>query len=1052
MRLLESLEAVAEEHPLDRKLLVGPTLGAGRELLRALALRRGRWIGFEPTTLRPLALEIVGSELAAEGLELLDDFSERALIDRALDEVLEEWEAPRFQPLAEGVGFRDAVAGAVGTFRLGGITPARLRKAGLADREKAEILAAVLRRFEDLLESGARMDTAGVITRAAITLEQDGSRLPGGRHFLLPGLGLRGESGRLVRALLEAGARLLSTDPVHGSSAPRGVLWATEGAGSLLSRLDSGPSGDVGGDAEDGEDPSSVMAPVDISLFHAGSLADELRELLRRVMASGRRWDEVEVVTPDPAAYGSVLHALSRELNIPVSFGVGLPVERTRAGRAVATYFRWLEEDFAAEILHAALEAEDLRPTADDVDGLSVARRLRTLRIGWGRGRYLPALDRARLRASDDVGPRPGEDPEQWEARSEQRDRALREIEVLRGMVEPVLDAVPPVPFRTGRGAPPVSPADLARGLRAFLEWVPVRAETDRTALERIDRVLDRVEAELTRPASFAAAAAILREHLEIRVPAPEEGGSAPWSSSGGRLHLTDLAHGGYTGRPLTFVVGLDAGRFPGAGLQDPLLLDGDRQRLDAAALPTSADRIEERRFDLRALLARLRGRVHLSYAAWDAAEGRTATPAPVLLQAYRLATGDPRAGFGHLREHLGDPASPVPTEAATDEDGLLDLHDVWLASLRRDGRLLEGRERIREAFPALDRGIQAREERLEGAPGPLHGLVEPRPELDPRRTGDAVSATQLETLGTCGRRYFFRYVLQLRPPEVPELDPEAWLTPMDRGQLLHAVFQRALERARAEEVSLEELAFEALALEVLDAEAETMRRRVPPPSEAVHRREMEDLVEDIRSWVGYVREDLEGARWSEVEVSFGFRGEDPVTMDLPGGPLRTLGRIDRIDVIAGERLRVVDYKTGRFWGHSAREGPFRGGRRFQHVLYAEAARVLSDSGLPVGSVEYHFPTVRGRNERAFYSLMDLAGGTDLLDRLLDGAARGRFLPTDHADDCTYCDYRSVCRVEVDRWGRPSSPAADWGRERIESEEAYEAYRAVRGLEAEEEG
>ena len=47
----------------------------------------------------------------------------------------------------------------------------------------------------------------------------------------------------------------------------------------------------------------------------------------------------------------------------------------------------------------------------------------------------------------------------------------------------------------------------------------------------------------------------------------------------------------------MTFVVGLDAERFPGAGIQDPILLDDDRRRLKPGALPGIAEILEERRY-----------------------------------------------------------------------------------------------------------------------------------------------------------------------------------------------------------------------------------------------------------------------------------------------------------------------------------------------------------------------------------------------------------------------------------------------------------------------
>ena len=78
---------------------------------------------------------------------------------------------------------------------------------------------------------------------------------------------------------------------------------------------------------------------------------------------------------------------------------------------------------------------------------------------------------------------------------------------------------------------------------------------------------------------------------------------------------------------PHTFIVGLDDGRFPGAGLQDPILLDEERKRL-SKNLRTSSGELA-RRIDLFAVLfARLRGTITLSYSCYDLADDREMFPA----------------------------------------------------------------------------------------------------------------------------------------------------------------------------------------------------------------------------------------------------------------------------------------------------------------------------------------------------------------------------------------------------------------------------------------
>lgn len=248
--------------------------------------------------------------------------------------------------------------------------------------------------------------------------------------------------------------------------------------------------------------------------------------------------------------------------------------------------------------------------------------------MGWSRTRYLDTIDRA-LRWLDEAPDAPADDWRSAEEIAEERARACAELAALRALVAEILDATPAVPDRLGKGGRPISPAELAGGLAAFLKFVPASTPVEVEARVRLLERLEQIAARLTRETSFGSAVTILRSQLDLRVPSPGAEGPLPWSSAGSAIHLSDLDHGGWTGRPLTFVVGLDADRFPGAGIQDPILLDDDRARLAPGSLPTAIERLAERRWDLAALLARLRGSVTLSWSAWSAGRAATWRPRP---------------------------------------------------------------------------------------------------------------------------------------------------------------------------------------------------------------------------------------------------------------------------------------------------------------------------------------------------------------------------------------------------------------------------------------
>lgn len=1000
--LVASLAEVASRQSFGRKLLIGTTRGEGRELLRSLARTGTPWLGFEAMTLRPLAVEVVAEPLHERGLRILDRYQVTALIDEAIDVVLAR-RSSRFAELSDAVGFRKAIEGAVQALRMAGISPEVLRRTPFDDRQKREVIAKTLELFEAGLEERREVDTAGLFAVAADRLEEAPvDRLAAVTVVLLPGLSARGHAGRFVSALQARGAHFLADDRVVGVDPPPDVFAGRAGPATHGSYLGS-----------PGEAPSDSDLAIDV--FAATTVTAELREVLRRVAAQGIPWDQVEILTPDSRTYGSAFHALVESLGIPVTFGMGLPVERTRPGRACAEYFRWIDSGFSAEVVRGLLEAGDLRPP-EEFDWLSpmeLTRRFRELRIGWGRARHRKRLER-RIASLERMEPTRHESREHMERR---RTRLQAELEALHAILDPVLAALPegvPDPS-AGPADGPVSPSEVARATLEFLHHIPARDGVDETALHSLRSVLERIERSWHRKTDYRAAAAIVRSALRLNVSAPRSEGRAPWSSTPGHVYFADLEYGGLANRPHTFVVGMDAGRFPGSGLQDPLLLDRERDRLSPHDLPTSSRTLTEKVFAFHRTFARMRGSVTVSYATWEPAEARELSPSAEALAAFRLSRRDPTLSFDALRTFVGRPIGALPQGKDS-----LDGRDVWLAAINEGGRLLDGRSLVSESFPGIQRGSEALAAPHQEEPTSHIGCVRPRPILDPRSSLETVlSASRLEHLGTCPRRYLYSSVLKLRPPDDPDYRAERWLSPLARGDVLHRVFEATLRRGREDpETPLEQHADKALRREL--ARATELH---PTPSREIQERERASLREDVRSFLRLIEE--RGAKWIELELKFGFDDVEAATIRLlPEGEVRLRGAIDRLDgAPEGGPTVVVDYKTGSAYNADRDTGLFHGGRRLQNVLYTMAVHDLLDR--PVARMEYQYATQRARNSVLAFEADQLRAGPFVVGRMMDGVAAGHFVPTDDPQDCKWCDFSAVCRVRT-QGNSLRSPAADW--------------------------
>lgn len=983
--LLRSLERLDRTHRTDRKLLVGPTLLWGREALRALARNTGGWTGWEAVTLRSVADDLAFVALSDAGTRPASDIEIGTLIGIAIDQAIRDGAVnAKWRELSSHAGFRRAIRDGV----------LELRTAGISATASAPELTAVLQRFAALLDQRKLVDPAGVFTAALASIDTEAPFVLEGRLFLAPGLGTRGLPGRLLQHLLDRGAQVLGWSAPAGQTPPPGYVE------SLAT-------------------PDAAGTEADIDLFAAATPADEVREALRRGLSEGLRLDEIELATSDPDAYGTALDALARRLGFDATLQEGLPHQRSRVGRAAARHLDWMEQGLHADLLREALEAGDVTPPDHEstIDPAILAEALRERRIGWGRARYDAAL--AALRPEDPVQHR------------------------LAGLLRHLLGALPPTPELGGGPEPRVTPQGIAKALLSFLELVPLHDDSDRFNAERLrNRVTQLAESEEgERP--FGAAMAEVRETLaDFRVWTQVTAGVPPRLSRGGAVHLADLRHAGVTGRRRVFVLGLDADRVAGPRVSDPLLPDAVRQELPG--LGSTAARRAEARWLVARAIAGVGGRVTLSFAC-DGDDGREAGPAPVLLDVARELGHDPSLDYKRLRAQLGAPSCPVP---GTDAQ-VLDQRDAWLRAIGSGDALLDGTEAVRGRHAGLDAGLLVVESLEAEALNEHHGLVAPAAgRFDPTRPGaGTISATSLERLSRCPLSWFYKHALEIRAPEDPEYAPEEWLDPLERGALLHAVFEAFVKqyRGRQDQIGTPEAAaaLQAICETLLAAQRET----TPPPSETVFQTERDEILSAARSFL-----EMEKAlhakppapAWEEAE---GWLDRDKAVVTLPDGRrFHLTGRIDRVDGLPRGVKLIVDFKTGSTWPfrRNSKAGPLNGGRHLQPALYAAA--YAAQTGKRVGRFEYRFPTARGRNQITAHHPPDLALGLEIVAGVLSGLEHGAFLPTLDADDCKYCEHRDICRVRggEEPFDKVRSPRAEWAETLGAASPLYAEMRARR--------
>jgi ATP-dependent helicase/nuclease subunit B len=270
-------------------------------------------------------------------------------------------------------------------------------------------------------------------------------------------------------------------------------------------------------------------------------------------------------------------------------------------------------------------------------------------------------------------------------------------------------------------------------------------------------------------------------------------------------------------------------------------------------------------------------------------------------------------------------------------------------------------------------------------------------------------SLSALERYQDCPFKFFAADVLRLQEP--PE--DESALSPRARGRFIHEVFQRffaawdargggTIAPARIDEAR-------ALCAEV----AEPLLAALPGPDAALERTRL--FGSAISVGIVEVVLGLEASRPADVRerwLEYRLEGEFSLGRD-DGRRVSLRGVADRIDLLAGRRLRVIDYKSG------AAPNPRRA---LQVPIYGLCAQErLMERDLAPWAVD-------GAAYVAFSGKRPLAtvvkpGGADaaaVLDEarerlfgLVDGIGRGEFPPRPHDPMiCRYCAYSPVCRKD----------------------------------------
>jgi RecB family exonuclease len=394
--------------------------------------------------------------------------------------------------------------------------------------------------------------------------------------------------------------------------------------------------------------------------------------------------------------------------------------------------------------------------------------------------------------------------------------------------------------------------------------------------------------------------------------------------------------------------------------------------------------------------------------------------PAQLLSQLGWPADGD-RHSAARARFHDLLRLPRIRTSASTftlEEDAIVPA-SVFLEEIVRAGLPLQhlappdgGRVFIHEALseePVVPSAVDGeprewlslRMSRTPGSADAYHGMTGSREAI-------AYSVSSLERYLECPFKYFASHVLKL-----PEERADEWgLTPQERGQFVHAVFERFFRDWQASGHGTVTSANLPDAVALFRTIAERQLETLPESDRALERTHLlgsaaaPGLAERAFAFeIEHGGDVIERLLEHQLEGVFEFSGA------AGARSVRLRAKADRIDLMADGTIRIVDYKLSKAPKPS---------RALQLPIYGICAQQALEGrhqrSWTLGRAGY----VAFREKNAFVSLggsasLDeaLAAGQERLLTAVNGIERGEFPPDpDEPFLCTRCAYSTVCRKD----------------------------------------
>jgi len=999
---LKTIQEILQQYPFKKKVFLVPSYVDGNAFKKLLFFHGVNSLNFHHSTLFDIARTFALEDLVKNKFNILDNSLGIVLIMQILKDLSRQNSISYFQLPLISTGLAKIVFSSIKEIRVAGYDSRSWLSEFKVDSEKLKDLFRIMAEYEKQLNERGLVDEARLYSLAVSSKYIEKNII-----FLVPSnIQLNTLEQLFYNQKIKPAARIIDFACPEATIAPTSFSLARN------KKTDKCPEQIILSLSNQNNKKNINLAKPDIEFFRTHGEYVETKEVLRIIMEKNILFGKAQIFYTQQEPYSQYFYQMLSSSNeytefsakqIPATFHSGIHIKNSRPAKLFFDLIEWINDNYSIKKLFTVLNSGNIKLDLPEPFTLrQFSSLLRKSPIGWERKRYIPGIKLA-IREIEKKLENSSDD------RLENYQNEIKIYNIIKEWISEIFRLLPDGGFNST-----VFLSELAGGIKQIINKFSIvdSNSPDKEALSKINQRLSILEKQAKEEISYSEVLSIINDILSNEYICCSE-------PCAGMLHIASYKKGIWLNRPYTFIVGMDSHKFPGITGDGTVFIDTEKIPHNHLLTDTQKNKIEQLR--LLRLILNLKGKKYLSFSCFDTLNNQEQAPASLLLQLFRFSCENWEISYEEFSAALGEVKKLIPA----DRTQFLNEGDIFLYFASKEKKNMQSF--LQKKYVYFIEGIKADIRRKAGEFNSYNGKINiTSQKYDPRyNRGIVLSSSRLERIAICPYLYFLNDILKVKRPEEMEYEPVQWMNPMERGLLLHQIYEdfyrRLIEKFGTVSVGPSFSRHWPMLKKIADERLEEKREFLASPGELIYQAERREILESCKIFLIGEEKHYKGQRPQYFELAFGTRDNEhellgkvkSVELVLPAGDkISFQGKIDRVDLMPDDTYRIIDYKTGGSANYKKGK-PFRHGEQIQHALYAVALQKILEKKFPgkkisISDSGYYFPTAYGRGSLVLYEQKDTNQVLEIVEILLDTVASGIFPMTKKPDYYMCCDYQDI--------------------------------------------